>query len=827
MVFAIIHITVLGEVKHLKKKKFAVIKAFSLVICIVALIFVIVGAWQSNSSSSIDFSLEDVYTSVSVSFGGKHGPAITANSDLYIWGLNRSGQLGYKNSSYNRHGFQYAVMFPVHVTAQQLRIPEAAPRVVDVEDATVRLYRGRGRDAVFVRSARTNSSGIAHIFIGNLSEEDLREATVVAYKEIYSGSGIYDVSEHDRRNPLFNHFGTDDDGNPIRFMLQLRSEEIDNEGNWVGEPILPYLGRQMELRLQAPRLLVNLAVSYLDHESVEDRADYKTRLRVAMSQVSELLAKATDGHVHINHVILVPASCRLEMFNLRVGRRIEEGLEPHLASMADIRIETRADERVQFTPNAMPNGFFSAREMPLHVHNGLDAFENLTARERYDLSDRVTFPRVKMHERWRVRGDIFPSRVGSRKFSNIVVHELGHYLFGFLDENLDGNGDSWGWLNLRPIIRSRYFGLMDNEHAAIRLSRQGFHYSYDGAFGNDPRRNTLHSWAFGESTEKSLARLLTTLTTLRPNAQNWNYVIRAYESPGFQFAHTDYVINFSLDPIANYVFDPFYEIYMRHRPRTASYPFATLSYDDFTIIPRDEAEDDDLTSVSITELFENTFVSLADVQFSQNGNVIGMEIEPYHDTEYSLYIKRASNSTPIAVPLDYNDGLYTTNLVVTSGEIIILYLRAEVDGNRLQNEFFIDHMQSDVGYAYKSIDSRVAGYAMSDSPITTLYIADNTTFENGEFFSVGQATHLITTSSGKVRGEIYAETDVMANIDKTSISWFVRKDGTWIQLPTDLSDIPQNVSIGARADYVGDGLYVLMARAASEDAFEQIQNVSY
>ena len=45
MIFAIKHIIVLGEVKHLKKKMLAVIKAFSLVIFIVALIFGIVGVW--------------------------------------------------------------------------------------------------------------------------------------------------------------------------------------------------------------------------------------------------------------------------------------------------------------------------------------------------------------------------------------------------------------------------------------------------------------------------------------------------------------------------------------------------------------------------------------------------------------------------------------------------------------------------------------------------------------------------------------------------------------------------------------------------------------
>ena len=77
----------------MNKKRFALIKTFTIIICIIALTHRIANLRRSDSLD--DFSIEDVYTNVSVSFGLKHGAAITANGDLYTWGSNSSGQLGH------------------------------------------------------------------------------------------------------------------------------------------------------------------------------------------------------------------------------------------------------------------------------------------------------------------------------------------------------------------------------------------------------------------------------------------------------------------------------------------------------------------------------------------------------------------------------------------------------------------------------------------------------------------------------------------------------------------------------------------------------------
>jgi hypothetical protein len=91
-------------------------------------------------------------------------------------------------------------------------------------------------------------------------------------------------------------------------------------------------------------------------------------------------------------------------------------------------------------------------------------------------------------------------------------------------------------------------------------------------------------------------------------------------------------------------------------------------------------------------------------------------------------------------------------------------------------------MQSDVGYLYSSLDNRVIGYVMSDSPVTTLLAADNTSYEFDGYYSVNQATHVITDGEGEARGEFYSEAGINARVDRSSLCWFVNKGGEWVKL---------------------------------------------
>ena len=66
-----------------------------------------------------------------------------------------------------------------------------------------------------------------------MTEEELHKATISAYKVIDQTDAIDDVT----RDPLFNHFPDDEEGENIRLKFQLHSEKIDEAGNWIGEPL--------------------------------------------------------------------------------------------------------------------------------------------------------------------------------------------------------------------------------------------------------------------------------------------------------------------------------------------------------------------------------------------------------------------------------------------------------------------------------------------------------------------------------------------------------------------------------------------------------------
>ena len=88
----------------MRKKRFVFISTLTLIVCIIAVMFGSANVRRSDDSNDFSFEcikpdasfrLEDVHTANTVSFGLKHGAAISSNGDLYTWGSNSSGQLGH------------------------------------------------------------------------------------------------------------------------------------------------------------------------------------------------------------------------------------------------------------------------------------------------------------------------------------------------------------------------------------------------------------------------------------------------------------------------------------------------------------------------------------------------------------------------------------------------------------------------------------------------------------------------------------------------------------------------------------------------------------
>lgn len=142
--------------------------------------------------------------------------------------------------------------------------------------------------------------------------------------------------------------------------------------------------------------------------------------------------------------------------------------------------------------------------------------------------------------------------------------------------------------------------------------------------------------------------------------------------------------------------------------------------------------------------------------------------------------------------------------------------------------YYIDRSgDTDTGYFYTSLDNAVMAYVTTDELSSYTFVADNTSYRNGEYVSVNQATWITSDNDvGFDSGEIYSVASCLAEIDFTSIKWFKHIDGKWIALATDYSE-EENMNIGAHADLDGEGLYVLMATEPAGGISLPAENLTY
>lgn len=323
-----------------------------------------------------------------------------------------------------------------------------------VSDAYVTLFDNSNGQSREIYSVKTNANGEAKISVAGLTVNQLKNATISAYKTISKISAI----DGNDRNPLFNQFGTENN-HPIRLIYQLHSEKLDTNGNWRGEKLPKSNESEIDLLLSEPRLLANLSVAYMDDST---DPNYQQKVKDTMNYVSTLMAQATDGHVFINKVILQPVYNRYDFFDTSKWE-----------SMADIQIQTKIKDdgtwwnNVQIHSNAHVNGFYFDDTYTIR-QDYMDNFSNLKDADSY--LGRSSYCRVQMSGK---EGAGWNNDLGTRAYSTTIVHELGHYLLGFYDEYLDADGNN---RDVHPD--GDRFGLMDNQHDDIEISRANSDYSY-------------------------------------------------------------------------------------------------------------------------------------------------------------------------------------------------------------------------------------------------------------------------------------------------------------------------------------------------------------
>lgn len=415
--------------------------------------------------------------------------------------------------------------FKIKVTAQN-----SSGNSVVVKDAFVNVYDNANGQTSKLYTVKTDSSGIAKISVAGLSINQFKNLTVSAYINDSIGSNIDGTA----RNALFNQFGTTENGEPIRYIYQLHSETIDANGNWKGKKLPNDIEKTVTLSLSEPRLLVNLAVSYLNDTN---DVNYVQKIKDSMSYASQQIAQASDGHVMFNKILLVSTNNRADFANTN-----------NIASMADIQIQATLSEgnnnNMQIWSNAHVTGFYRDDSVSFNT----DWFNNIP---KDAFTNTLGFNRVQLSG---LEGAGWNNAIGTKAYSTTICHELGHYLLGFFDEYMDGNGNNW---NECPY--SERFGLMDNQHDDIEMSRNSKDYAYlKGKMGIDAKKDTKQSFKYGESCESSLSDLLT----------SGNEDPYSDGDATFSFNSGKYIAKYTLAP-------------SEANDRTASYNYAALTNDSF------------------------------------------------------------------------------------------------------------------------------------------------------------------------------------------------------------------------------------------------------
>ena len=588
----------------------------------------------------------------------------------------------------------------------------------------------------------------------------------------------------------------------------INSSNFANEMLNLSNSIIESVVREMTLELKEPRLLVNMSVCYLANDKTSRSDKYKESVKDVLKAYSLRLAEVTDGHVMLDKVLLFNTASRMDFYDTT-----------QLASMADIRIETRAKDdgkwlsNVTIRSNAHPTGFYSDG-----THTGsLDNFTNL--KDGSGIQGNQSFYRIQLSgttEGWEVsvaeKDDVY-------EYSTTIMHEAGHYLLGLFDEYLDANGDTWNdgdgvlepgesqWT--QPYFGENHdtvfggYGLMDNHHYGdIELSKTPVDYRYmtDGFAKADISLHTNQSFDNKGSCEDSLAALLT--------------------DPAFSTYYNKEIISASDYRLGNYLMT-----YSKaSADRNVGYPYAELRDDDF--LSPDDAAAADGTESALTvhgvlgAAAEPVFTSdkLAEVSFTGNGEKVTIQVSG----DITVGMMKAGDESFANVALTKG----AAGLPIAKGEMAEIRITDAASGR--YNTYYIDRSgDTNTGYLYCSADNAVMAYVTTGKQASYTFVADNTGYQNGDYRSVNQATWIAgDNGAGFTGGEIYSVADYLAEIDYTTLTWFRFADGKWTALATDCS-VEENMNIGARADLNGEGVYVLMAKKAPAGSVLPAKNLVY
>ena len=579
------------------------------------------------------------------------------------------------------------------------------------------------------------------------------------------------------------------------------SRTFDEEMLKLSDSIIASVTREVDLHLSEPRMLVNLAVCYFADDDNSQSERYRSAVKNMLSEYSQRMAETTDGHMMVDKILLFSTANRMDFYN----KKKLFSSEAKLPSMADIRIEADTAEGggrplVQIHSNAHVAGFFSDDTYKAsYKGKNTEHFTNLP--DGKELNGKRSFYRIQMSG---VEGAGWDNSLvdDAYAYSTTVMHETGHYLIGLFDEYLNADGKYWA-SGTKPYD---YFGLMDNQHTDIEMSKTRIDYAYLGGDfdGAAKSQHTYQSKFNGGSCEDTLAQLLTD---------------EDYDDYYDRISDTD----FDLGPyVSRYTKVP------SSKDRLAKYPFAALDNSDFLSVRTGGGGGGGTAWSRSGRTALETFDSCAKTDWSVTDETVNLSIEPQERGSYFVSILLSSADAFLDMELTDADGLLTAELPIPKGELAEIRVFADLGDGARYNTYYVDRSEdTDAGYLYVSADNGTEAYVLTEAEESYTFIADNTAYTNGEYTSVNQGTWVSSDRGlGFTGGEIYSVASYMGEIDYTTLNWFKFADGVWTALETDRSE-EENRNLGARADLDGEGLYVLMAKEAPTDGASPVENLRF
>ncbi len=620
--------------------------------------------------------------------------------------------------------------------------------------------------------------------------EKLKEMEVVT-------SVITSSSLRDKYAPLYDTTGG--------IYANINSRSFDEEMLSLSSSIVESVTRKMTLHLSEPRMLVNMSVCYFANDRTSMSENYRLGVQNMLNEYAHIVAKTTDGHVLIDNVLLFSTNNRLNFYDTS-----------NIASMADIRIETEEKDdgvlwkNVQIHSNAYITGFYSDDTYSA-VYNDTGDHEHFTnLKDGNELDGRESFYRIQMSG---TEGAGWNNSMldDAYQHATTVGHETGHYLFGFFDEYLNAADADWRDVGGKPYPA---YGLMDNQHDDIEMSKDTVDYSYiTGGFTS--AADALHT-AQSKKNHMSCESFLAELMTSEDFADYYQIIC---------------------SEACDYDLGPYVATYTKAvgKDRVAGYSYAGLDSDDF-LTPgtgagtggggggggswggRSTASAEAVADAVATQ------TSVADVRFTSGEETVTLQLTAAEGCTYSVGLLKAGDEDFRVLAMTED----TMELPIAKGDLAEIRIYAANAEAVQYNTYFVDRTEdTDAGYIYGSADSKVMAYVMTDTLSSYTFVGGNVGFVNGEYRSVNQATWITSDNgAGFTSGEIYSVASYMAEIDYTTLTWFKYADGVWTALATDISE-EENMNLGGRADLAGEGLYVLMAKPAPAATAKPAENLAY